>query len=85
MLFLHTARVKEQRERMQEEFESRQENQIAARMLCDKVDRCEAMRRSLDIMHGNRTRLGEQMQKALEEEREKLETKEFNLERWSAG
>jgi hypothetical protein len=81
----HTARVKEQREQLCDTFALLQETQIAARMRCDKVDRYEAMRRSLDIMHGNRTLLGEEIHKVLEEEKEKLTAQMVKLERWAVG
>ena len=81
----HTARVKEKRGQLCDTFALLQEGQIAARMRSDKVNRYEAMRRSLDIMHCNRTMLDEQMQKVLEEERGKLETKVAGLEKWAAS
>ncbi len=81
----HTVRVKEKREQLCDTFALLQENQIAARMLCDKVDRYEAMRRSLDIMHENRTTLWQEIHKVLEQEQEKLAAQMVNLERWAAG
>jgi hypothetical protein len=85
ILYRQAAITRESLEQLRIAFEARLENQVAVRMQHDKVDRDEALSRSLNHLHGCRQLLTEAMGSVMEQAKENTRVELLKLEQWAAS